>query len=145
MLLFTPKPDEVPTFWDSVGIPARGIELYTALNDGLPFEVYGRIAKHTKLDKKEIASALHLAPATVARRAKSGYFSREEGDRLYRLAAVLNAANELFEHDMAAAVDWLKHPARGLGNKKPIEMLRTTAESEAILDLIGRLEHGVVV
>ncbi|MHC9037670.1 antitoxin Xre/MbcA/ParS toxin-binding domain-containing protein [Cobetia marina] len=32
---------------------------------------------------------------------------------------------------------------RGLGGRRPVEMVATTAGAEAVLDLIGRLEHGV--
>lgn len=143
MIPFNPVFNKTPTIWESVGIPSRGNDLYTALNEGLAYDVFSRLAQVTQLDKKEIAKVIHLAPATLARRAKTGRFSREEGDRFYRFTEVLNAANELFEGDTMAASQWLQRPARGLGGKKPIEMLATSAESEAVLDLIGRLEHGV--
>jgi putative toxin-antitoxin system antitoxin component (TIGR02293 family) len=129
--------------WEIVGIPSRGVALYTALNNGLSFSVYQKIANLVQLDKKEIATFLHLAPATIARRAKTGKFNREESDKFYRLTEVVDAAIALFEGDINATNQWLKNPVRGLGFKKPIEMLATTAETEAVLDLIGRLEHGV--
>lgn len=34
-------------------------------------------------------------------------------------------------------------PARGLGRKAPLKMLRTRVETQAVLDLTGRLEHGM--
>jgi uncharacterized protein (DUF2384 family) len=36
-------------------------------------------------------------------------------------------------------------PVRGLGFKAPLSMLGTRVEAEALLDLMGRLEHGVPV
>ncbi|WP_016955352.1 antitoxin Xre/MbcA/ParS toxin-binding domain-containing protein [Catenovulum agarivorans] len=140
---FNPIIEETTSVWDSVGIPPRGNELYAALNKGLSFDVFRQISELTQLDKKEIANVIHLAPATLARRAKAGHFNREESDKFYRFTEVVNAAVELFEGDLAAANQWLKRPVKGLGGKKPIEMLGTSAESEAVLDLIGRLEHGV--
>ena len=38
-----------------------------------------------------------------------------------------------------------KSNVRGLGNKKPLNMLGTSAESQALLSLIGQLEKGVFV
>lgn len=140
---FNPVIESTPSIWEAVGIPERGNALYEALHGGLPYTVYDRIAELAELDKKEVAALMHLAPATLARRAKAGRFNREEGDKFYRLTEVLHAANELFEGDIHAANQWLKKPARGLGGKKPLEMLTTSAESEAVLNLIGRLEHGV--
>ncbi|CAH6837114.1 hypothetical protein VCHA56P521_210053 [Vibrio chagasii] len=42
-----------------------------------------------------------------------------------------------------AANHWLKHPVRGLGNNKPIDMLSTAEDTKVVLNLISRLEHGV--
>ncbi len=140
--MFTPSqnPDD---FWGKVGVPARGPRLYKALHEGLPFEVYAKLAKAAGLEKSELANATVIASATLQRRAKAGRFSRDESDRLYRFAEVFKAALDLFEGDQKAASMWLKNPVRGLGNKRPVEMLSTSAETEAVLELVGRLEHGV--
>jgi putative toxin-antitoxin system antitoxin component (TIGR02293 family) len=130
-------------FWSNIGIPDRGAKLYEALHNGLPFGVYGLLAEQSKLDKKELAKVTVIAPATLQRRAKSGRFSKDESDRLYRFAAVLKATNDLFEGDADAASAWLTQPVRGLGDKTPVSMLSTSAEAQAVFDLIGRLEHGV--
>ena len=145
MTQFIPSIDNTNDIWKAVGLPPRGEALYAALNQGVSFEIYNKISKLIQLDRKEVARVIHLAPATLARRAKAGKFTREEGDRFYRLTAVLSAATELFEGNIDAANNWLKSSARGLGNNRPIDMLGTTAETEAVLDLIGRLEHGVFV
>ncbi|WP_413112072.1 antitoxin Xre/MbcA/ParS toxin-binding domain-containing protein [Thaumasiovibrio sp. DFM-14] len=55
---------------------------------------------------------------------------------------VFQAALALFGSENAAH-RWLQTPVRGLGNKRPIDMLSTTEDTEVVLDLIGRLEHGV--
>jgi putative toxin-antitoxin system antitoxin component (TIGR02293 family) len=80
----------------------------------------------------------------LARRAKDGRFTCIESDRLYSLTTVLDAAYELFEGDVATARDWMISPARGLGMNAPLNMLRTRVETQAVLDLIDRLEHGVI-
>lgn len=51
----------------------------------------------------------------------------------------------LFEDNVAAAREWMNSPVRGLGSKRPLEMLRTRVETRAVVDLIGRLERGVLV
>ncbi|MEZ8192598.1 antitoxin Xre/MbcA/ParS toxin-binding domain-containing protein [Vibrio sp. 1F279] len=38
---------------------------------------------------------------------------------------------------------WLKHPVRGLGNKRLIDMLSTAEDTMVVHNLSGRLEHGV--
>lgn len=130
-------------FWEAIGIPARGARLHQALRDGIPYTVYKQLVSVAGLEHQKLAKYLVIAPATLRRRAKAGKFKVEESDRLYRFAEVLKAAIDLFEGDREQAVDWLSSPVRGLGERRPVDMLATSAEAKAVLDLIGRLEHGV--
>lgn len=68
-----------------------------------------------------------------------------EQKELYRFAEVLKAATDLFEGDKVRARQWLLNPVRGLGRRRPVEMSATSAGAEAVLNLIGRLKHGVAV
>nr|WP_237150797.1 MULTISPECIES: antitoxin Xre/MbcA/ParS toxin-binding domain-containing protein [unclassified Pseudomonas] len=61
------------------------------------------------------------------------------------MIAVFEQALFLFEDDAATATEWMSSPVRGLGSKRPLEMLRTRVETNAVLDLIGRLQRGVLV
>ena len=138
------RPSAKPTgFWQKIGVPSRGASLYKALHDGLPFTVYSKLSKESGLGKSELAKVTVIASATLQRRAKIGRFNTDESDRIFRFAEVFNAALVLFEGDKKAAKNWLKKPVHGLGNKLPLEMLSTSAETKAVLNLIGRLEHGV--
>ncbi|WP_260260235.1 type II RES/Xre toxin-antitoxin system antitoxin [Vibrio intestinalis] len=139
---YKPTPAKA-SFWQQVGLPARGIKLHQALHEGLPFEVFGKLASISGFDKQDVANATAIPRATLQRRAKSGRFNKEESDRLYRFAEVYRVSLDLFELDAAKARQWLTTSVVGLGNNKPIAMLSTSAETEAVLDLIGRLEHGV--
>lgn len=58
-------------------------------------------------------------------------------------ADVKRAALELFEGNHAAAEDWLHHEVMGLGWKRPIDVMQT--DPQQVLDLIVRLEHGVII
>ena len=62
--------------------------------------------------------------------------TKKNFDKVFQTALALFGSEEATNH-------WLKHPVRGLGNKRPIDMLSTAEDSKAILNLIGRLEHGV--
>ncbi|MDR6984073.1 putative toxin-antitoxin system antitoxin component (TIGR02293 family) [Rheinheimera pacifica] len=140
---FTPTLYSAPNLWQQLGIAERGPKLYQALHEGFSYSVFDKLATVSMLDKKQLAQVCQLAPATLARRAKLGKFTQEESDRLHRFATVLVAANALFDNDMPATKRWLTEPVYGLGDKAPLDMLATSAETQAILDLIGRLEHGV--
>lgn len=129
--------------WEQIGVPARGEPLFEAMHEGFSYRVFRQLANLSGLNKDEFTSVIRLAPATLRRRSKTGRFTSEESDRLFRFAQVFAAAEDLFEGDRHEAQHWLSNPIRGLGNRRPIDMLGTSAESQAVLDVIGRLEHGV--
>jgi len=54
---------------------------------------------------------------------------------------VQRAAIELFEGNRVAAGHWLHQEAVGLGGMRPIDVMER--DPQQVLDLIGRLEHGV--
>lgn len=81
----------------------------------------------------------------MARRAKAARFSSLESDRLVALIAVFESTLTLFEDDVAAAKDWMSTPVRGLGSKRPLDMMRTSVETEAVIDLIGQLDRTVLL
>ncbi|WP_210558296.1 MULTISPECIES: antitoxin Xre/MbcA/ParS toxin-binding domain-containing protein [unclassified Pseudomonas] len=83
--------------------------------------------------------------ATLKKRKKTGRLSLVEGDRLWSIAVVLNGAFALLGNDLDSARKWMGMPSLALNWKTPLEMLGTRVEMNAVLDLIGRLEEGVVV
>lgn len=58
-------------------------------------------------------------------------------------ATVLDAATALHDGDLRRAIAWLQRPAVGLGGIAPVDHLDTPAHIDAVLDLIGRIEHGI--
>jgi len=144
MKTFIPAQTAPDNFWNSLGLPPPGSEaLFEELHAGLHYRVFQRLNDALSMDQSKMAKVVDIKPATLNRR-KGSRFTREESDRLYRLLEVVKAAKDLFEGDLGAATAWLCKPVRGLGDRRPIDMVITTAETQAVLDLIGRLEYGIV-
>ncbi len=57
--------------------------------------------------------------------------------------AIYEAAVKLFDGNQHNAVRWLNEPARALGGITPLECLSIESGPVEVLDLIGRLEHGI--
>lgn len=74
---------------------------------------------------------------------RSEPLSPDESERVYRLAKITEAAEGYFE-DPEAARRWLGHPKVALGGKSPLEFARTAEGAEYVVDLLGRMAHGVV-
>ncbi|MEH6387428.1 MAG: antitoxin Xre/MbcA/ParS toxin-binding domain-containing protein [Pseudomonas profundi] len=63
-------------------------------------------------------------------------------DRKVRYDTAVFAATGMFGGRREDAERWLRGYVQGLG-KKPVELLDSDEGLEAVLDMIGRLEHGV--
>lgn len=142
---YQPEPKIPQSIWMTLGLPSRGTRLHDLVHEGLPFEILERIASVLQMQRGDISKAISVSPSTMARRAKAARFSSLESDRLVALIAVFEQALFLFENDVTAATKWMSTPIRGLGSKRPLDMIRTRVETEVVIDLIGRLERAVLV
>jgi len=75
--------------------------------------------------------------------AGAGHLSVSESRSLAELIRVLNVVNEFFDGDVQAVRLFLTSPARSLNSKTPMEVLSTKCGVIAVIELIGRLEHGI--
>lgn len=132
-------------YWQQVGLPPRGATLHAAITQGVRYSVFKKLSTLTHIDQKVLAVIVSIPSATLQRRAKSGRFTRDESDRLFRFAELYKAAIDLFEGDADGAREWIQQAVRGLGGRRPVDMLNTSVESQAVMELIGRLEHGITV
>jgi putative toxin-antitoxin system antitoxin component (TIGR02293 family) len=58
------------------------------------------------------------------------------------MGRLISRAGEVFD-DLDAAVDWLKSPNATLRGNAPLSLHDTDIDAEAVLDTLGRIEHGV--
>ena len=105
-----------------------------------------KIAEMLGSDTKTICMVAGIDRTTLSRKAKSSaLLSQDQSARVYWLAQVLDSASALNRGDWEKTMRWLNKPAWGLGNKKPIELLTTSAGAQAVINLIGKIRHGVIV
>ena len=110
---------------------------------GLPASFLDRLKDALDMTEAQLASVVGIPRQTLVRRRLRGVLRREEGDRAATVARVSNAALAYFEGDRDHALDWLKHPNPALGGETPLQRADTATGAEDVIDLIGRLEHGI--
>jgi putative toxin-antitoxin system antitoxin component (TIGR02293 family) len=66
----------------------------------------------------------------------------DEGDYAHVLPRLVLQAEKAFG-DKESALDWLYSKQISLGDKAPVEMLRSNEGVQAVEDLLGRIIHGV--
>ena len=70
-------------------------------------------------------------------------FHADESDRVLRLSRVYGKALGLFGGDLGRARRWLSTPKVALGGETPLDYSRVDVGAQEVVDLIGRIEHGV--
>lgn len=122
--------------------PRTPMQWVDLLRQGISSAAVDTLASTLALTQAELAGALAIPERTLARRKKEGLFNSEESAKLLRLARVAERAETVFE-DWPAALDWLKSPNAALGGVTPLSLMDTDIGAEAVLDTLGRIEHGV--
>ena len=109
---------------------------------GVPVTSVTAAATTLQLPLADVLEWLSISPRTWVRRKQQGVLDVLEGDRVARLqrltrraAAVLGGADE--------GRAWLTTPQRALARRTPFEVAATEVGAETVLQLLGRIEHGV--
>ena len=110
---------------------------------GLPASFLDRLKDTLDVTETQLASVVGIPRQTLVRRRLRGVLRRDEGDRAARVARVFNMALSYFDGNREHAVDWLKHPNPALAGETPLRRADTATGAEDVIDLIGRLEHGI--
>ncbi len=118
------------------------IDWVRAVKAGLPASAVDAIAAELGFSAAEL-EALVMPRRTLAhRRANGQALTRDESDRLARIARVALTARDTFG-EAEAAQQWLRRPIRALQDARPIELLDTDDGARLVEQVLGRLGYGV--
>ncbi|WP_162164407.1 antitoxin Xre/MbcA/ParS toxin-binding domain-containing protein [Pseudomonas corrugata] len=131
--------------WVTVNLPSPGIELHDVVRRRMPFPSFQFLAEMLCIDEELIGKHMGISSELMSSATTIGFFPLCESRRLYGLIVALQASYELFEGDVQAAGAFLRSPLRCFNSKAPLEMLITEEGASAVIDLIGQLEHGVLI
>ena len=113
-----------------------------ALKRGLPADRVDALTQALGVPTSRLADVLSIPTSTLSRRRRAGRLDRDESERAYRLARLVDRAAEVFG-SVENGVDWLKRPQFGLGGQPPLSYADTEPGARAVEDLLGRIEHGI--
>ncbi len=122
---------------------ASPMDLVAVVRKGAPFAWLSSVADKLGLSLEAAAPVVGMAPRTLARRKLAGQLDPQESERVLRVAkAIARATAVLGTVDKARA--WLKKENRALRDVAPITMMDTDLGAQAVDDVLGRIEHGIV-
>ncbi len=122
---------------------ANPAKLIQQLERGFVCKTLQTLESGTGLTLSRLAATIGIPQRTLARRKVSRRLTPDESERLLRISAIFEDAVDLFEGDVAAAVNWLTSPRKALGDRAPLAYSRTEPGAREVENLIGRLEHGI--
>ncbi len=118
------------------------LDLAAAVERGLPYKVVSHI-RHGPASWLTAHELYHFIPRrTLEHRRKAARLTREQSDRIARVARITALAQEIFGAADKAHV-WLRRPTRPLDGKVPLDLLDSDIGAKAVEDLLGRIEHGI--
>lgn len=112
------------------------------LRKGLCYEAVGSIQRYLDISIDKIGVILNSSPRTLSRRKKEGRLNFSESERLYRLAVLIEHTEKVLD-GREAALKWLKSSKRALAGESPLDYADTGVGVNEVIDLLGRIEHGV--
>lgn len=93
-----------------------------------------------------LSKAIGMSLRTLQRKKKTekgkDRLSPEQSSRAWQFAEILAQATGVLG-DQDAAEAWMLAPATGLDNRRPIDLLSSTAGAEAVEHHLTRMEYGV--
>lgn len=113
-------------------------DLIAVSRRGLPARVIVALSDQLGLARDEVGDYLLISRRT---RYRAERLKPSASDRAVRLARVIARANKVLGN-FDKARGWLMHTNRALGNVIPFSLLDTDLGAQAVLDVLGRIEHG---
>ena len=126
------------------------LEAHDLLQKGLPSSVLDHLVRsvgilgaqsHAGLEK---AVGISIRTLQRHRETPSRRLSPEQSGRTWKFAEILAHAIDLFG-SLEEAEKWLEQPAMALDQRRPLDLLSTTAGVESVEELLTRIEYGVYV
>lgn len=127
----------------SIDVKADNIDqLISQLKEGLSTDSFDKLKRRLNISDNVLSRIVQIPKRTLNRRREGGRLRSDESERILRLAQVYDMALDVFGSQKKAET-WLKKPARGLGGKVPLEYADTDLGAHEVINLLGRIDHGV--
>lgn len=113
------------------------------LAKGIYRSQFSDVAKNiAMISEKQLADYAGISQRTISRLKPDDLLSPQAAEVIISIIRTYQRAVEVFESEETAH-KWLKTPVSYLENKTPLEAMSNRFGAEMVLDILGRIEHGV--
>lgn len=121
------------------------LDVHDAIEQGLSATALVHLQRNVEtLKPVDIGQVIGMGAHAMQQRAQrlDAQLSREQGSRAWKFEEILTTATETFG-SQSEAERWLSTPAMALNQRRPIDLLASSAGTELVEELLGRLRYGV--
>ncbi|MEX2232645.1 MAG: antitoxin Xre/MbcA/ParS toxin-binding domain-containing protein [Cyclobacteriaceae bacterium] len=111
--------------------------------EGLPKQALVIFMQKINLDERRLFSYLDVTRRTIDNYKPHERLRLYISDRLIHLAELYVKGKEIFD-SFPNFNEWLNRPSVDLGGEKPIERIQTRKGIDDLLQVLGRIEHGIL-
>lgn len=124
---------------------ARELDFDEEIKRGFRTQVFTSFKANTNLSNAVLSRVLGVSSRSINRFALKGDYRIKPfaSDRLYRMAKIVALAEDVLE-DREQAMAWISSVQRGLGDRKPLDLIETEAGAREVEEELLRIEHGFV-
>lgn len=124
--------------------PDEGFQLVEQAHRGVPASCFFDIISFSGLTREELAGLLDVSFKTIQRYQKEGKnLNALNSEQLLKMITLYQKAEEVFGN-LDLFNRWLRKPALGLGNQKPLKYMQTPGGIDLIMDELRRIEFGTL-
>ncbi len=126
----------------SIYIPLKKTSPKQLITKEFLYSDFKKIADKAPFTIGEWADILHISERTLHRYAKdNSEFNGMQVERILHIEKLIKMGNELFGKE--GFKNWLGFKPFSLQTHKPIEQLTSYQGIQDIIDLLGRMQHGI--
>ncbi|MBI1768995.1 MAG: DUF2384 domain-containing protein [Bacteroidetes bacterium] len=124
-------------------ILGKSKNLSTLAEKGLPKQSLVFFLRKSRLDEKRVFRYLDVTKRTLDNYKPDERMRLYISDRLIHLAELYAKGKELF-NGIDGFSEWLNLPSIDLNGEKPIDQIHSRKGIDDLLDILGRIEHGIL-
>jgi putative toxin-antitoxin system antitoxin component (TIGR02293 family) len=121
----------------------RSMDIDNRIRKGFPYRSYELFRKRSQYSVKEMQKMLWVSSATLSKYSSSGFLPGDISDRLYRAAVAFFFMNMLVGYDAGNAQKWMHKWIPPLGNRRPIDLLKTDPDTDEVIGTVCQVLDGM--
>lgn len=118
------------------------MDLVRLSRKGIKKSALGNLSSALNITMKELAKLLPVTERTLQRRAANSLLNSTTSQQAILLGQLITRGTEIFGN-REVFQQWVRQSNKALGNYAPLDIMDTAIGIQLVMDVLGRLEHGV--